>query len=74
MSDFELFELFALLTRKVLTTQRPGYLSSLIRVNQPTMQTVTTIYSPGAVQHSTEDCVCESGFLSRGSCGLERTA
>ena len=28
----------ALLTRKVLTTQRPGYLSSLIRVNQPTRQ------------------------------------
>ena len=27
-----------LLTRKVLTTQRPGYLSSLIRVNQPTRQ------------------------------------
>ena len=26
----------ALLTRKVLTTQKPGYLSSLIRANQPT--------------------------------------
>ena len=37
-------------------------------------QTVTTINSPGSMQHSTEDCVCESGFLPRGSCGLERTA
>ena len=63
----------ALLTRKVLITQRPRFLSSLIRVNQST-QTVMTINSPGPVQHSTEDCVRESGFLPRGSCGLERTA
>ena len=28
----------ALLKRKVLTTQQPGYLSSLIRVNEPTRQ------------------------------------
>ena len=28
----------ALLTRKVLTTQQPAYLSSLVRVNQPTRQ------------------------------------
>ena len=28
----------ALITRKVLTTQQPGYLLSLIRVNQPTRQ------------------------------------
>ena len=34
-------------------------------------QIVETINSTGFVQHSTEDCARESGFISRGSSGLE---
>ena len=46
-------------------------ISAVIDPCQSANQTVKTINSPGFVQHSTEDCVCESGFLSGGSCGLE---
>ena len=52
----------ALLTRKVLTTQRPGYLSSLIRVNQPTRQ----------LRPSTHRVLCSTAprtaFASRAFC------
>ena len=52
----------ALLTRKVLTTQRPGYLSSLIRVNQPTRQ----------LRPSTHRVLCSTAprtaFVSRAFC------
>ena len=52
----------ALLTRKVLTTQRLGYLSSLIRVNQPTRQ----------LRPSTHRVLCSTAprtaFASRAFC------
>ena len=52
----------ALLTRKVLTTQRPGYLLSLIRVNQPTRQ----------LRPSTHRVLCSTAprtaFASRAFC------
>ena len=52
----------ALLTRKVLTTQQPGYLSSLIRVNQPTRQ----------LRPSTHRVLCSTAprtaFASRAFC------